>query len=208
MARLALVPWWAGLGIAVLSHALLHRLATGSQIPRSVWQELAMAGQYVLPALCLAVAVLSALHSDRTGSPDDGASRDVDKVLQGVTAQSFALQVAEGFRRRGYAVHRCEEGGAAGAADWVVVRQGERSLVQCAHWKDSEVDEPVVRALHAAMAQQSAQGGFVVTAGRFTQQTIAFASGRKIRLIDGAALVQLLRETGDTTRARSSAAKR
>lgn len=157
--------------------------------------------------LGLAIAALSAWHRDRTGRPDDGASRDVAEALRGVTAQSFVQQVAQGFRRRGYAVQDDEVDGAARGADWAVVRQGQRSLVRCAHWKDSEVDEPVVRGLHAAMAAQGAQGGFVVTSGRFTQQAIAFASGRKIRLIDGAALVQLLRETGDAKRVCSGAAK-
>ncbi|MNV98400.1 hypothetical protein D3C71_1936500 [compost metagenome] len=43
-----------------------------------------------------------------------------------------------------------------------------------------------------------------MTSGRFTQEATAFANGRNIRLIDGAALMQLLREARSKTEASPS----
>lgn len=70
----ALLPWWVGVGLALLSYRLLHGLATeplpgplsahptAAQISAAVWQGLAATGQYILPMLCLLGALLSALR--------------------------------------------------------------------------------------------------------------------------------------------------
>jgi restriction system protein len=82
--------------------------------------------------------------------------------------------------------------GADGGVDLVLTRDRERYLVQCKHWRASNVGVPVVRELYGAMAAEGAVGGFVVTAGRFTAEAKAFASGPNLELIDGAGLDRLL----------------
>ena len=39
------------------------------------------------------------------------------------------------------------------------------------------------------------RGGFVVTSGSFTREAMGFASGRKIQLIDGRTLREMLNDT-------------
>jgi len=61
-------------------------------------------------------------------------------------------------------------------------------LVQCEQWRAFKVGVDVVRELYGVVAATGAIGGFVVTSGRFTSEASAFASGRNVTLIDGAAL--------------------
>jgi restriction system protein len=65
---IALLPWWAGVVLAVVSYAVLHRLAAqqiatavhpgqvSALMTQSIWKGLATVGQYVLPLICLAGA--------------------------------------------------------------------------------------------------------------------------------------------------------
>jgi restriction system protein len=95
-----------------------------------------------------------------------------------------------------------ERGGSSadGGVDLVLTRDRERYLVQCKHWRANNVGVPVVRELYGAMAAEGAVGGFVVTAGRFTSEAKAFASGRNVELIDGAGLDRLLAAVHAPTR--------
>ena len=52
----------------------------------------------------------------------------------------------------------------------------------------------VVRELFGVMAARGAAGGFVVTSGRFTREAAEFASGRNVKLIEGPALMDLIRQ--------------
>ena len=70
----------------------------------------------------------------------------------------------------------------------------EKFLVQCKQWRAFKVGVDVVRELYGVMAARGATGGFVVTSGRFTDEAIAFASGRNVSLIDGAKLHGLIRQ--------------
>lgn len=202
-------PWWVGLGLAAMIYWALHTVASqpmpamrtshemGLVVTGALWRSLAYAGQFVLPLLCLMGAVLSALRRrERRHLLDDcGTASSSAQALQGMSWQAFEKLVGEGFRRRGYAVQERAQEGADGGVDLVLTKAGEMSLVQCKHWKAFQVGVPVVRELYGVMAAHGASAGFVVTSGRFTQDATAFASGRNIRLIDGAALLQLIRET-------------
>ncbi len=60
MDLVAMLPWWGGVLLALLSYLLLHRLAVQTLMPSSgdlptpaIWKGLATAGQYMLPILCL-----------------------------------------------------------------------------------------------------------------------------------------------------------
>ena len=68
----AMLPWWAGCALALVSYVLLHRVATQQMVVntapghlsdlmvQSIWMGLATAGQYFVPILCLAGAAMSA----------------------------------------------------------------------------------------------------------------------------------------------------
>ena len=89
-------------------------------------------------------------------------------------------------------------GGADGGVDLVLTKPGkgggEKFLVQCKQWRALNVGVDVVRELYGVMAARGATGGFVVTAGRLTDDAISFASGRNVVLVDGPKLVGLIRQ--------------
>ena len=85
-------------------------------------------------------------------------------------------------------------GGADGGIDLVLRKGGDKFLVQCKQWKAFTVGVTVVRELYGVMAANGAAGGFVVTSGRFTDDAKAFASGRNITLMDGDALLKLIKQ--------------
>lgn len=207
MDLVALLPWWGGVALAAVSYWVLHAVAsrplpvaqTGKQnsdaIPSMLWQGLATGGQYLIPFICLLGALASFMRRRKrkalfeTASQSSGAD-----ALQGMSWQEFELLVGEGFKRRGYGVRETGGGGADGGVDLVLTKGSERFFVQCKLWKAFKVGVSTARELYGVMAAEGASGGFVVTSGRFTKDAEAFAGGRNIRLIDGAALVQLLRD--------------
>ena len=206
MDLVAMLPWWAGVALAFASYWVLHAIAirplptVGSAqqadlLTAVVWQGLATGGQYLLPFICLAGAAVSAMRRKQRHTLFEAASTSKSAdALQDMTWQQFELLVGEGFRRRGYSVKEVGGGGADGGVDLVLTKAGEKSFVQCKQWKAYRVGVPTVRELYGVMAAHGAAGGFVVTSGRFTKEAAAFARGRNIRLVDGAALMLFLRE--------------
>lgn len=209
----ALLPWWAGVALAAVSYWFLHGIATrplpkiqpgqsmGDFTSTAIWQGLATGGQYLLPLICLFGAALSAFKRRQRRQLFEAASASGNAdVLQGMSWQEFELLVGEGFRRRGYGVRESGGGGADGGVDLVLTKDGEKIFVQCKQWKAFKVGVSTVRELYGVMAAHGATGGFVVTSGRFTKEATAFAQGRNIQLLDGSALMQLLREARDTVK--------
>ncbi len=60
------------------------------------------------------------------------------------------------------------------------MKNGERFLVQCKHWRKEQVGVRVVRELNGVMAAAGAQGGYLVTGGRFTPDAREFARKTQI----------------------------
>jgi restriction system protein len=104
----------------------------------------------------------------------------------------FERLIGEGFRRRGYAVTGFGGPGPAGGVDLGLMKNGERFLVQCKHWRKRQVGVTVVRELKGVIAAHGAHGGFLVTGGEFTKEAREFADSCKVRLIDGASLDELI----------------
>ncbi|TWD73498.1 restriction system protein [Variovorax beijingensis] len=212
MDLVALLPWWAGISLALLSYFILHAVASaplvlsgarqdvGQLVTSSLWRGLAYAGQFILPFICAIGALASALHRrSRRALVDSATKSKAADALEEMTWRQFELLVGEGFRRQGYTVSETGGGGADGGIDLVLGKGGERFFVQCKQWKAFKVGVTVVRELYGVMAAGGATGGFVVTSGRFTQEAVTFASGRNIQLIDGQALLELIRD-GRTAR--------
>lgn len=206
----AMLPWWAGVALALVSYLLLHQVAvqplTVNAQPghagmafQGLWKGLASAGQYILPIICLVAAGVSAWRRKvRQGLVTDVAQSQASDVLDGMSWREFELLVGEGFRLQGYQVAETGGGGADGGVDLVLTKPGkgggEKFLVQCKQWRALKVGVDVVRELYGVMAARGATGGFVVTSGRFTDDAISFASGRNVKLVDGPKLVGLIRQ--------------
>lgn len=202
---ISLMPWWAGVALALVSYVFLHRFelqpvtATaqpgqlGSMVTQMLWRSLASVGQYILPLICLAGAGVSAWRrKQRRQLVAQVAEARSAEVLDGIGWQQFEQLVSEGFRLQGYRVTETGGGGADGGVDLVLTKDTEKYLVQCKQWRALKVGVDVVRELYGVMAARGAAGGFVVTSGRFTEDATAFATGRNLQLIDGPRLRALI----------------
>lgn len=208
MELVALMPWWAGCVLALVSYLLLHGVATkgaatstqlGAMMTQSIFLAFASVGQYLLPLICLFGAALSAVgRSKRKGLVSSVVGSSSANALNNMSWQEFELLVGEGFRQQGYQVLENGGGGADGGIDLVLRKDGDKFLVQCKQWKAFTVGVTVVRALYGVIAASGAAGGFVVTSGRFTDDAKAFASGRNITLMDGEALFKLIKQPAGT----------
>ena len=203
----SIMPWWVGCALALWAYLWLHGVAThqavatiapgqvSSMVTQSVWKALATVGQYLLPLLCLSGAGLSAYgRHKRQALLSNVAGSTAADALNTMSWQEFELLVGEGFRQQGYQVIESGGGGADGGVDLVLRKGGDKFLVQCKQWKAFTVGVTVVRELYGVMASNGAAGGFVVTSGRFTDDAKDFASGRNITLMDGAALLKLIKQ--------------
>lgn len=201
----ALMPWWAGCALALLSYLWLHRIAIqpitvisgagqiSGMATQALWQGLATAGQYILPILCLGGAVASFFsRRKRLNLHADVANNKVADALDGMSWQEFEMLVGEAFRQNGYQAVENVGGGADGGVDLVLRKDGDKFLVQCKQWRAYSVGVAVIRELYGVMAATGASGGFVVTSGRFTEEAKTFASGRNVKLMNGSQLRQLI----------------
>jgi restriction system protein len=211
MDLVALLPWWAGVAIAIVAYLVLHSFATqpaptlgkpgqlGLPLAQVMFRALATVGQYVIPLLCLAGAAASAWRRrQRAQLLANVTANAATNSLEGISWQEFEHLVGEAFRLQGYRV--TEQGGASadGGVDLVLSKDGEKVLVQCKQWRAFKVGVQVVRELYGVMAAVGASGGIVVTSGRFTDEAKDFAQGRNVRLIDGPQLQTLLQQVRGT----------
>ncbi|WKB50841.1 restriction endonuclease [Eleftheria terrae] len=202
----AWLPWWVGVSLAIASYLWLHGVATTpmpvtsdpAQIAHftivALYRSAAGVGQYVLPIIFLAGAGLSAWQRHRGRSlAASVASSESTRPLEDISWQQFEQLVGEAFRQQGYSVIERGGAGADGGIDLVLRKAGRKYLVQCKQWKSTRVGVAVIRELYGVMKASAADGGFVVTSGRFTDEARAFAKQQAVVLIEGAQLETMLR---------------
>jgi restriction system protein len=203
----SMLPWWAGVAIAVIGYLILHRMAAptpiaagqpgqvGQMITHSVIAGLATAGQYIVPLIGLAGAAISVFRKkQRAALVTDVSQASSASALDGMSWREFELLVGEAFRLQGFRVAEIGGGGPDGGVDLVLSKGNEKFLVQCKQWKAFKVGVDVVRELYGVMAAKGTTGGFVVTSGRFTEDATAFASGRNVQLVDGPKLFAMIKQ--------------
>jgi len=197
----ALLPWWVGCALAVVSYLVLHRYAAavvsatapGQLVVGTVTKTLASIGQVVIPLVLMAGSLASFLgRRKRAGLLEEATGDKSGESLRSMSWRDFEMLVGESFRTRGFAVEETGGGGADGGIDLKLRKGNEVFLVQCKQWRAYKVSVTVVRELFGVMAAQGATGGFVVTSGIFTADAKEFAKGRNIELIDGSTLAKLI----------------
>ncbi len=204
---MAMLPWWAGVAIAVVGYLVLHRLATpvaitaaqpgqmGSLVAQSMVAAFAYAGQYLVPLVGLIGAAISFFRrKKRVALVTDVAQAQSADALDGMSWLEFEMLVGEAFRLQGYRVTETGGGGPDGGIDLALTKDTEKFLVQCKQWKAYKVSVNVVRELYGVMAATGAAGSFVVTSGRFTDDARKFAEGRNVQLIDGPKLFTMIKQ--------------
>ena len=201
----AVVPWWVGVVLALVSYFVLHQVATmtnvyptngkgvGHFVGKQMFITFAFYLQYILPVIFLAGSAASAIKRQERG---DLHARTADagtrESLEAMSWREFEQLVGEYFRRKSFSVTETGGGGADGGVDLVVSRGADRYLVQCKQWKARRVGVESVRELYGVIAAKGAAGGYVVTSGDFTDEAKRFAEGREIELIEGDQLVEMI----------------
>lgn len=204
-----MLPWQAGVGVAVVLYLVLHHFATRPPLPFNPVELKAMGKtmgdvathtmvgtfstflQYALPFFVLLGALSSfvrrrrqrALHAELAATPRLEA-------LERLSWREFEELVAETFRQQGYRVIERGGDGPDGGVDVELAMGRDKYLVQCKQWKAAKVGVAVVRELFGVMHAEGAVGGFVVAAGEFTEEAKRFAEGRSIRLVPAEALLR------------------
>jgi len=211
----ALLPWWVTLPLAFVAFLWLHSIAIspiprlanpaefGSQLPGMMFRGLAAPAQYFLPAALVIGAIASVFGRMRRKKLFDSVASN-ENTLESISWREFELLVGEAFRRKGFTVQETGQGGADGGIDLVLLKDGEKYLVQCKQWRRQLVQVNVVRELFGVMAAERAKGGFIVISGRFTEDAKVFAQGKNLRLIEGAELNEMIRQSRATAARQNS----
>jgi restriction system protein len=109
--------------------------------------------------------------------------------LRAMSWQEFSQAMEESYARQGWQVSRL--GG--GQADFELVQAWRKTLVACKRWKATRTGIEPLRELDAARRAREAQECIYVSAGEITEQALAFAAERNIRVLHGAELAKTLR---------------
>jgi len=171
-------PFWISYLLAAVA-----ALAMAAMVPRGL-------GAYGLSA-GLPFAVIGTIALVRQWRVPSAAR--VAQLRQIVVAMSWrdfsgALQAA--FARDGYTVTPH----AGPAADFVLSRQGSRTLVSCKRWKAAHHGIEPLRELQAAVQASGAHGGMFITAGALSDNAQRFAEQANIAVLNDIGLTILLKE--------------
>jgi restriction system protein len=207
MDLVAMLPWWGGVVLALVSYLFLHQLAAtpkvvtvqpgqiADMVTRSMVAAFAYAGQVIVPFICLMGAFVSFMRRRKHQSLVEVVTQAKSAgALNSMSWSEFEMLVGEAFRLQGYQVTEQGGAGADGGVDLVLRRGSETFLVQCKQWKAFKVGVDVVRELYGVMAASGAAGGFVITSGSFTADAQDFANGRNVKLVDGPKLFGLIQQ--------------
>jgi restriction system protein len=122
--------------------------------------------------------------------------------------RDFERLVGEAFRHRGFTVTGFGGGVPDGGVDLGLAKHGQRFLVQCKHWRKQQVGVTAVHELNGVIAAVGANGGYVITGGRFTREAREFADSCRITLIDESGLEELIDGLPHSGAGRASVANR
>jgi restriction system protein len=169
-----------------------------TQIP-SAWDGLVNGLSIAILVVCIVAAALSLLAAGSASKRPARAARtppsDSDRNAEPrMTWGQFEMLAVEAFRRRGFQITERGSSGDDGSRNLELRRGQQRFLAHCKAWRMVEVDIGAVRELYSMIIVTKAQGGFVITSGRFTMEARTFAAGRQLQLIDGQTLREMLRD--------------
>ncbi len=78
----------------------------------------------------------------------------------------------------------------------ILIKDGKKYLVECKRWDlAKKVGRPDLMKFFAAIKEERAEKGFLITTGQFTSTAYEYASKNQIELVDGYKLVDLMKTT-------------
>lgn len=111
--------------------------------------------------------------------------------IRGLSWRQFESFTAEAYKRQGYNVIETPEGPDNGV-DLVMHKEGEKTYVQCKHWKATNVGVEKIRELLGSVTAGGAHNGIFVTSGYYTNPAREFARNCDIKLVNGNELAALI----------------
>lgn len=193
------LPWQIGAVMAALCYPIALLLSgylaskpileSASSVPLRLWP---------LFAVLFGFASLLSLIIRKKKRNLYKQSQSIQKI-RNLTWQQFEFHVGEAYREKGYVVAETPKG-ADGGVDLILRKDGEKTFVQCKHWKLYKVGVGKVRELLGSMVAGDADHGVLVATGTFTVSAIQFARQNGIKLVQGEdieCMVQVSSE-GDT----------
>lgn len=199
------LPWQISAVLAVFSYVILHTIASrpptrmtapgqmGNVALHSLFNALAMLGQFILPFAFIVGAIISVFNAVKRRKLYEGVQARADiGSLNDMSWEDFEYLVGEHFCRDGFQISRNGGNGPDGGIDLVLRRGGETYLVQCKQWRAYRVGVQPVREFYGVMAANGATGGYFVTSGVFTADALRFVHGLNLELIDGKKLKTII----------------
>jgi len=189
--EVAKLPWQVGVVLAILCYPAALIIA-GSSSESLVFKSIGSAALTIWPlfsTLFLLAAFSSFVRAWKTRSLFQH-NQSLEKI-RSLSWQQFESFVGEAFRQKGYSVMETPKG-ADGGVDLILRKDGEKTFVQCKHWKASSVGIGKIRELLGSMTSGGAHNGIFVTIGTYTEPAKEFGRTHGIRLLDGLALKKMV----------------
>ena len=189
------MPWPVGAVLALIVYVGLQLLlGSMSQDPmgQAVKTPIKMVSYFFITMFLMAsfLSFLSQIiRAKRFGNTKSLAD------IRSLSWRQFESFMAEAYKREGYFVSETPEG-PDGGFDLVLRKDGEKTYVQCKHWKAGSVGVEKIRELLGSMTAGGAHNGIFVTSGQYTTPAREFARECGIKLVDGDRLATLI---GDVT---------
>lgn len=171
------LPWPAGVIVGLFGFFVL----SGTMFKPFAWVVL-LVGLAAAALSALGAAQRSALLEKQTGLDS----------LRALSWKQFERLVGEAYRRQGYRIEETGQGGADGGIDLLLSKDGVTTLVQCKQWRNQKIGVAVVREMYGLMVHHDAYAVYIVCTGVFSSECEAFARGKPVELVDGAALLRLV----------------
>lgn len=184
------LPWPYGVLAAILSFVFFRWIlpTPDSQLAPAVQSAFNSIGWFF--TIMFLLAALFAFIREVVNGKRFSTTNSMAEI-RSLNWRQFESFVGVYFRKQGYSVIETPEGPDNGV-DLVLRKNGEKTYVQCKHWKTNQVDVEKIRALLGSMAAGGAHAGIFVTSGSYTQPARQLARECGIRLIDGNKLVSIL----------------
>jgi len=190
---LTTLPWWVSVLVATFVYVvmafILPQVNSGNVFAASIGQASSGLAPYAFILFLLPVPV-SLFNASRKRKQLD--SQQGLESIRGLSWQQFEELIGEAYRRQGFRVVENDGAGPDGGVDLIISKEGERFLVQCKQYRSQKVGVKVIREMFGLVTAEQAAGGIVICSGQFTKDAFQFALGKRLKLVDGEQMLQLI----------------
>ena len=176
-ALLLRAPWWVSVAVAGGAFALTRLIVPAEYALYAIFTALPF----------LVIGCVSGWRQLRAPSAERVAAH-LD-ALRAMSWESFSAALKAAYRGQGYAVAPASVRG----ADIELSKAGRISLISCKRWKVARAGIEPLRELDAARRTTQASECVYVAAGDVTDNALAFAAEKSIRVLRGPELAALLK---------------